>query len=72
MSLKTATRTAIYMIAFGLLLAVAEPWFNEWVTTEYKDGATGFRIMQGFYIVNSLLTEGGILIFLISVAKSQK
>lgn len=73
MSIKTATRIAIYGVAVGIIMALAGQYLFDWLTHGLgmsSEAALSFN--RAYWCVHMIFLDGSILLFLIVLHSKQK
>ena len=70
MSIKIATRIAIYGVAIGMVMSMLYPFVFKWVVENQRDSRE--MIMNSYLFIRALCEGGGLLVFLVTLNSKQK
>ena len=73
MSIKTATRIAIYGVAVGIIMGIAGQFLFDWLQSGFgMSSEAALTFNRVYWCVRTILLEGSILLFLIVLHSKQK
>ena len=73
MSIKTATKIAIYGVAVGIIMNLSGQYLYDWLKNELgMSSESALTFNRAYWCVRTIVLYGSILVFLITLNSKQK